>query len=64
MQLLEGDDLHTGEKLPINTLLELTMEQIKVTQIEQNSLKKSRYPINTSACFFALCLSHTIVPQA
>ena len=50
--------------LPINSLLELTTEQTNVTQIEQNTLKKSRYSIDTSARFFAFCLSHAIVLQA
>ena len=59
--ILEDDDLDTGEWLPINALLELTTEQTNVTQTEQNTLKKSRHPIDTSARFLALCLSHAIV---
>ena len=55
--IARDDDLDTGKELPINALSELTTEQTNVTQTEQNTLKKSRHLIDTSARFLSIpCL--------
>lgn len=48
MQLLEDDDLDTGEELPINALPELTNETRKRNPNQQNP----RHPIRTFLKFF------------